>query len=76
MEGEDDSIFGQEHSFVHELHHSATQEYLQNYNDDHSKYFKALAAIPETKEIPKKEPEEPGEETGKKEKAKRGRKNK
>ena len=74
MESEDDSIFGQEHSFVHELHHSATEEYLQNYNDDHSKYFKALAAIPETKEIPKKEPVEEPEENSKKEKNKRGRK--
>jgi hypothetical protein len=65
MESEDDSIFGQEHSFVHELHHSATEEYLQNYNDDHSKYFRALEAIPESKEIPAKEPAEDNSKKGK-----------
>ncbi len=46
MEGEDSSIFGQEHSYVHELHHSASDKYLQAYSDDHSKYFKELEAIP------------------------------
>lgn len=46
MEGEDSSIFGQEHSFVHELHHSASQKYMQTYNDDYSRYFDALKAIP------------------------------
>ena len=46
MEGEDSSIFGQEHSFVHELHHSASQKYMQTYSDDYSRYFDALKAIP------------------------------
>ena len=46
MEGEDSSIFGQEHSFVHELHHSASDRYLKAYSDDYSKYFDELKAIP------------------------------
>ena len=51
MEAEDTSIFGQEHSFVHELHHSSSSEYLQAYSDDYSKYFNALEAIPATEDI-------------------------
>ena len=51
MEAEDSSIFGQEHSFVHELHHSSSQKYLQAYSDEYSKYFKALEAIPATEDI-------------------------
>ena len=51
MEAEDTSIFGQEHSFVHELHHSSSRKYLQAYNDDYSKYFNALEAIPATEDI-------------------------
>jgi len=56
MEGEDSSIFGQEHSFVHELHHSASQRYMQAYSDDYSKYFDALNAIPAVEDQPEKEP--------------------
>ena len=56
MEGEDSSIFGQEHSFVHELHHSASQRYLQAYSDDYSKYFDALNAIPAIEDQPEKDP--------------------
>jgi phosphate:Na+ symporter len=51
MEAEDTSIFGQEHSFVHELHHSSSSKYLQAYSDDYSKYFNALEAIPATEDI-------------------------
>ena len=51
MEAEDTSIFGQEHSFVHELHHSSSRKYLQAYSDDYSKYFNALEAIPATEDI-------------------------
>ena len=51
MEAENSSIFGQEHSYVHELHHSNNNEYLQDYNDDRSKYFKAIEAIPTEEDI-------------------------
>ena len=51
MEAEDTSIFGQEHSFVHELHHSSSSKYLQAYSDEYSKYFNALEAIPATEDI-------------------------
>ena len=70
MEGEDTSIFGQEHSFVHELHHSASQRYLQAYSDDYSKYFDALNAIPAIEEQTEKEPaaETDNKENSKKEK--------
>ena len=46
MEGVNTSIFGQEHTFIHDLHHSSTEEYTENYNSEHIKYFKALEAIP------------------------------
>ena len=67
MEGENASIFGNEHSFVHQLHHSSTDEYMQNYNDDHSKYFEALNAIPVVE--PRAESESKGEAEPKAEKA-------
>ena len=71
MEGEDSSIFGQEHSYVHELHHSASQNYMQAYNFDYSKYFDAINAIPVIDESAEKEPveSESAPEDAKKEKA-------
>ena len=50
MEGENTSIFGKEHSYVHEMHHSNSQSYLQTYDQERSKYFKALDAIPQAPE--------------------------
>lgn len=46
IEGDRKDIFGREHSYVHELHHSNDHKYMQNYADDYSRYFKALDAIP------------------------------
>jgi phosphate:Na+ symporter len=46
IEGDRTDIFGREHSYVHELHHSNDHEYMQSYADDFSRYFKALDAIP------------------------------
>ena len=43
---ENAEIFGNEHSYLHELHHSNEESYMQEYEDDHSKYFKALEALP------------------------------
>ena len=48
MEGENASIFGKEHSYVHDLHHSNNSEYLQDYQIEHNKYFNVLNAIPVT----------------------------
>ena len=46
LEGSNRDIFGKEHSYLHELHHSNNQAYLQAYDIEHSKYFDALESIP------------------------------
>jgi phosphate:Na+ symporter len=46
LEGEKREIFGNEHSYLHELHHSNNTGYLNAYDEAHSKYFSALDAIP------------------------------
>ena len=73
MESEDSSIFGQEHSYVHELHHSASQNYMQDYSYDYSKYFDSLNAIPVVDKSAESEPDEsePAAENTMKEKAAR-----
>ena len=43
---ENDNIFGNEHSYIHELHHSNDETYLQDYDVEHSKYFKELEQLP------------------------------
>lgn len=77
MESENTAIFGQEHTFVHELHHSSSQEYIQNYNEERSKYFSALEAIPEFKAPPEKPVQEKNNNRikGAEEKPKKGTKN-
>ena len=50
MERDNSEIFGKEHSYIHEMHHSENAEYTRNYNDDHDRYFGALNAIPEPTE--------------------------
>lgn len=45
MEGSNKDIFGNEHSYVHELHHSNNPEYMRTYQEDHDKYFSALTAV-------------------------------
>ena len=47
MERDNTEIFGKEHSYVHDMHHSENAEYTRNYNRDHDKYFEALNAVPE-----------------------------
>ena len=47
MESDNTEIFGKEHSYVHDMHHSDNAEYARNYDKDHSKYFEALSAIPQ-----------------------------
>jgi phosphate:Na+ symporter len=58
MEGENTSIFGKEHSYVHELHHSNNVRYLNAYDLAHDKYFNALNAIPPIEETFDEEPQE------------------
>ena len=55
MEGKNTSIFGKEHSYVHELHHSNNDTYMKAYEEEHKKYFKELDAIPQAPEHLEKE---------------------
>jgi phosphate:Na+ symporter len=48
LEGEKPEIFGQEHSYLHDLHHSNNENYLAAYEHDREKYFSRLADIPVT----------------------------
>jgi phosphate:Na+ symporter len=48
LEGEKPEIFGQEHSYLHDLHHSNNENYLAAYESDREKYFSKLADIPVT----------------------------
>ena len=41
----DSSIFGKEHQYIHNLHHSNNQEYLEEFNADYRRYFDQLAAV-------------------------------
>ena len=45
MEGSNHDIFGNEHSYVHELHHSNNPEYMRNYQEDYDKYFNRVNAV-------------------------------
>ena len=67
MESENTAIFGQEHSFVHELHHSSTGEYIKDYDNDRSKYFDVLKEIPPVKDVIEHSADEEGimEKSGK-----------
>ena len=45
LEGSNKDIFGNEHSYVHELHHSNDADYMTNYQKGYDKYFTALEKI-------------------------------
>lgn len=51
LEGSNKDIFGNEHSYVHELHHSNDEEYMRNYKLDYDKYFGALSEVSVTDAI-------------------------
>jgi phosphate:Na+ symporter len=51
LEGSNKDIFGNEHSYVHELHHSNDAEYMANYQKDYDKYFNALGKVSVTDAI-------------------------
>ena len=46
LERNNSRIFGQEHSYVHELHHSNNETYTRDYEDNRNKYIKALEDMP------------------------------
>ena len=46
LERDNSEIFGQEHSYIHELHINNDDDYKNNYNNNHDKYFKAIESIP------------------------------
>ena len=51
LEGSNKDIFGNEHSYVHDLHHSNDAEYMRNYKLDYDKYFGALSKVSVTDAI-------------------------
>ena len=59
LEGENKDIFGNEHSYVHELHHSNNEEYLRRYQENYDRYFNLLNAVSITDplEMPEEAPE-------------------
>ena len=72
LEGSNEDIFGQEHSFVHALHHSNDEEYMRVYQEEYAKYVKALSAVSVTdaREVPVyKEEKEAKEEKPKKDRS-------
>lgn len=46
LERDNNEIFGREHSYIHELHLSNDEEYQNNYDRNHDKYYSAIVAIP------------------------------
>lgn len=62
MEGSNKDIFGNEHSYVHELHHSNNEEYMRTYQSNYKKYFDALSKVSVTDAI---EPPEQDKEISK-----------
>ncbi|MBE6041746.1 MAG: Na/Pi cotransporter family protein [Clostridiales bacterium] len=48
MENDNAAIFGHEHTFVHDLHHSNNADYLNAYQRNYDKYFGSLEEIPVT----------------------------
>ena len=51
LEGSNRDIFGNEHSYVHELHHSNNPNYMKAYHDDYEKYFGKLSKVSVTEAI-------------------------
>ena len=73
LEWDNQDIFGREHSYVHDLHHSNDQKYMDAYNKDREKYISALQEISITDRIEEPEDEEadsPDEESESRRKAK------
>ena len=41
----DSSVFGKEHQYIHNLHHSNNPEYMEEFHTNYEKYFHQLSAI-------------------------------
>ncbi len=67
LEWENQDIFGNEHSYVHELHHSNDENYMRAYQENYDRYFSLLNAVSVTEPIPapEKTPQESSQENGK-----------
>lgn len=48
LEGENEEIVGNEHAYLHELHHSNNENYMKMYDDNYKNYFNKLNDIPVT----------------------------
>ncbi len=46
LEGDNEEIVGNEHAYLHELHHSNNKEYLSMYDQNYKTYFDQLNNIP------------------------------
>ena len=46
LEGDNEEIVGNEHAYLHELHHSNNKEYLSMYDKNYKTYFDQLNNIP------------------------------
>ncbi|MBQ0041591.1 MAG: Na/Pi cotransporter family protein [Clostridiales bacterium] len=46
LESDNDDIVGNEHAYLHELHHSGNKEYLSMYDENYKIYFDKLNDIP------------------------------
>ena len=58
LEGEHTEIFGNEHTYIHDLHHSNQEEYINTYKEDYLKYFGRLEQIPISSFLDKQAAEE------------------
>ncbi len=55
LEGDNTAIFGNEHSYIYQLHHSNNEQYLGIFEEGRSNYFKKLDAIPLNNSISSKD---------------------
>lgn len=51
LEGDNEEIVGNEHAYLHELHHSNNENYMKMYDDNYKNYFDKLNDIPVTDKI-------------------------
>ena len=51
LEKENSAIFGHEHTYVHDLHHSNDDKYMKTYQEDYDRYFGRLEDIPVSNKI-------------------------
>ncbi|MCD7770338.1 MAG: hypothetical protein LUH36_09550, partial [Oscillospiraceae bacterium] len=52
----DTAISGQEHQYLHNLHHSSNEEYRRLFRENYKKYFSRLKESETAESIPEKNP--------------------